>query len=226
MGSILGSVFILVGFIAIANYRASQNLVQQESAAIMKMDYNIKSLSPSANTTFLSDYLIKYTTNVVDLEWPAMSQGLRDTSNDPILSSMANALLDASTKLNVTNTNQQTIIRDTYLNLEELSQLRQKRYGATKFNIIPSYVWAYFTIIILAIFILIMFLVIRHRLQIIMVVLLTVATSTGLSIIINIDAPFIGEVSILPTEYMVNLIHKAEPFNSIQQYSLTPDLSH
>ncbi len=202
---IIGSTYsILLGlmcFQASMHAQDSQKIVQQESETVMKFSYDIKLLAKQSNVTVLHDTLIKYINNIIVLEWSAMAKAKHDNNNDILLDKMSMILLNYKPA----DANQQTIVNNAYYDLIELSKLRQRRFQISIDDIIPMYEWIGLIGVILSTLIVSMNLVLRFKLQIILLLLIIMVFSTTITFIITIDAPFRGITSTEPSQYMIKM---------------------
>ena len=194
---------VLLAFIAIAAWEdlsKASDVVKSEASLVQNLYYDAGGFDEKALTTELQDHLRRYLHMVVEREWPEQQAGRISDAAAPVLRHTFYALADFEPKSHGDIIMMQEMLHS----LNELYNTRQARLEAAEGHI-PSSVW--WVILFLGFLIVgfTAFLGVRSLwVHFVMLAGFTTAIVVVLNLIVQLDFPFRGEISV-----------SAEPFEHV-----------
>lgn len=186
---------VLLAFIAIAAWEdlsKASDVVKSEASLVKNLYYDAGGFDEKALTTELQDHLRRYLHIVVEREWPEQQAGRISDAAAPVLRHTFYALADFEPKSHGDIIMMQEMLRA----LNELYNTRQSRLEAAEGHI-PSSVW--WVILFLGFLIVgfTAFLGVRSLwVHFVMLAGFTTAIVVVVNLIVQLDFPFRGEISV------------------------------
>ena len=186
---------VLLAFTVIVvweKFSAAENAVDQEAAAIASLFRYSEGKQPEAIT--LRTAVMTYTSSAVHDEWPAMAR----ESESPRTTRALDALYSAALALSQTGTRETADMAEVFTQIDNITSARRIRLHLAT-GLVPSVVWtALYAGALLTIGFTLFFGSENLPAQISMTGVLSVLVTLGLVVIISIDHPFTGPLSVQP----------------------------
>jgi hypothetical protein len=200
--SISGTIFgVLVAFVVISLWQDYQKAVSNASregteALALYRDLN---LFPDAGRILpAKEALNVYIKKVIEDEYPAMAM----LQQSPATQQAMDDIWNQTQKIRPADAYEQTLLREILTDLNSLAKLRQERLEELESSL-PTSLWiVLFTAALITMMFSVLFGAERFWLHCLLTGMLAVLMATIFFVIINLDYPFMGEISVKPTCYM------------------------
>ena len=194
---------VLLGFAVIVvweKFRDAENAVSEEAGSIAAL-YRLSDGMGGDTATELRARLTAYVKSVLDDDWPAMARG--HTSHDTTRA--LNDVYGAALKSNPVGARDSAVLAEIFHQLDQITQARRERIvvGA---GVVPGMIWAVLVmggvITVASAF---FFGSENLRAQLVMTGMLSTIVFTALLVIVSINYPFTGPVSVSPEPFRLAL---------------------
>ena len=197
---------VLLAFTVIVvweKFSAAESAVEQEAASIAALFHYAEGAEPQA--VALRAALVNYTTTAVREEWPAMAQ---ESESRPAVRAL-DAVYDAAMSLGAAGTRETADMAEVFTQLDNITSARRVRLHLAT-GMVPGVVWgALFASGFLTIGFTLFFGSENLAAQLSMTGILSILVTLGLVVIISIDHPFTGPVSVRPDPLVTVLADRA-----------------
>ena len=195
--AVVGVIYaVLLGFAVIVvweKFRDAESAATREAEALVTL-YRLAGGVEPADAAALRDQLTQYARGAVEQDWPAMAQGRGSPSVNQDLNSLYATVLADRTR----DRTGAVVLAELFRQLDAITQARRDRIGLAG-GIVPSVVWEALLLgAMLTIGFTFFFGVQSIVAQILMTGALSALIFLGLQVIVSIDHPFTGPVSVSP----------------------------
>jgi len=189
---------ILLGLVAVGayeNYSAMGELVAKEASCIATL-YRDTSAFPAPYRQTLQRDLRTYVRQTVDMGWPAQRRGLVPSGGSRIVTT----LFDDLTAFNPPDKRSELIFAETFRQFNSLVELRRARLAEVN-NGIPAILWWVVAIGAVLTLVLIWMMDMETHVHVMLTTLLSLFLASVIFLVIAMDNPFRGEVSVGPEAF-------------------------
>jgi hypothetical protein len=191
----------MVAFLAISlwqDYQKAVNNASREGTEAQAL-YRDLNLFPDAGRVFSAKKALSlYSRKVIEDEYPAMAM----MKQSPVTQQAMDDLWNKIQKIRPANPYEQTLFREILTDLNSLEKLRQERLEELESSL-PISLWvALLTGALITMMFSVLFGADRFWLHCMLTGMLAVLIATIFFVIIELDYPFLGEISAKPTGYM------------------------
>jgi hypothetical protein len=196
---------VMLGFAVIVvweKYRDADIAVANEAGAVVAL-YRLSAGMSTESTSPMSDRIDAYVREVITADWPAMARGALSPRANEALNQLYSAAL-----ANAPSGNRgAAVLAEAFHQLDQVTQSRRQR-GVLCAGIVPGVIWAaLFLGACMTIGFTLFFGTRSLHAQVLMTVLLSALIFMVLLVIVSIDHPFTGDVSVQP-EPFIQALHE------------------
>jgi Protein of unknown function (DUF4239) len=196
---------VMLGFAVIVvweKFRDAEAAVTQEAGAIVAVYRLSEGMDASTGATVRSR-LTTYAKSVIDDDWPAMARGRISPAATHTLNDLYSAVLAGANSERLSS----PVLAEIFYQLDLITQARRSR-AVLAGGVVPGVVWLVLSVGALFTITFTFFFGTRNaRAQVLMTGLLSGLIFMGLLVIVTIDHPFTGPVSVVP-ESIVLVLHE------------------
>jgi Protein of unknown function (DUF4239) len=196
---------VMLGFAIIVvweKFRDAEAAATQEAGAVVAIYRLSEGMDASAGATVRSR-VTTYAKTVIDDDWPAMARGRISPTATHTLNDLYTAVLAGATG----ERRNSPVLTEIFYQLDQITQARRSR-AVLAGGVVPGVVWLVLSVgAVFTITFTFFFGTSNARAQVLMTLLLSGLIFMGLLVIVTIDHPFTGPVSVVP-ESIALVLHE------------------